>query len=524
MNRRSPTALMSLAGTALVVVGCACGPSHLTREQLLDPATCGTCHPNQFLEWSGSMHAYASDDPVFRAMNARGQRETGGQLGSFCVQCHAPMAVRENATIDGTNLDAVDSKLHGVTCFFCHSVDAVDGTHNDPLHLAADFTMRGEYSDPVPNSAHPSIYSSLIDRDQFSSAGLCGSCHDIVVPHDLATDPQASNCVVGDAGAGTPCGPSIERTFTEWRGSAFASAEGQTCSNCHMVDSHLNEPIAVRTSLESTSSSGLPTRISHRHHFPAVDVALTPGFPQAALLLQNTQDFLNTIFQGALCVSEVGGSSPSQIRVILDNVAAAHDVPSGAGQDRRLWVEVVASQNGSVIYQSGVVPAGSAVTSISDPDLWLIRDCLLTSQGAGTHNFWEAASDESNAIPVQTTFNKLDPAFYNTHIIQNYPRDPSKFFNGQPDHVTMRVLFQPIGYDVVDDLIGCGDLSAAVRSSMPTFVLGYQPALVWSLGDPTLVPHVDPNTGLAFQCAVSGSNFNPNATNNPAVNHAACSP
>ena len=39
------------------------------------------------------MHAYAAEDPVFLAMNQRGQRETNGELGDFCVQCHAPVAV-----------------------------------------------------------------------------------------------------------------------------------------------------------------------------------------------------------------------------------------------------------------------------------------------------------------------------------------------------------------------------------------------------------------------------------------------
>ena len=78
------------------------------------------------------MHAYASDDPVFRAMNARGQRETDGGLGDFCVKCHAPMALNEKATTDGLNLDAVPQALHGVTCFYCHTVDLRGGGAQQP--------------------------------------------------------------------------------------------------------------------------------------------------------------------------------------------------------------------------------------------------------------------------------------------------------------------------------------------------------------------------------------------------------
>ena len=51
------------------------------------------------------MHAYAADDPVFLAMNRRGQREAG--IGDFCVQCPRPMAVRTGATTDGLNLDSL---------------------------------------------------------------------------------------------------------------------------------------------------------------------------------------------------------------------------------------------------------------------------------------------------------------------------------------------------------------------------------------------------------------------------------
>src|SRR6202042_840323 len=120
------------------------GPTYYARETLLDPTTCKQCHADDYADWSASMHAYASDDPVFRAMNARGQRETNGSLGKFCVNCHAPMAVHEGATTDGLNLDTVPTQLHGVTCFFCHTVSAVQGTHNNPLVLANDVTMRGE--------------------------------------------------------------------------------------------------------------------------------------------------------------------------------------------------------------------------------------------------------------------------------------------------------------------------------------------------------------------------------------------
>src|SRR5262249_21135778 len=156
-------------------------------------------HPDHFREWASSMHAYAADDPVFRAMNARGQRETGGALGDFCVRCHAPMAGATGATKSGLRLDQVASDLRGVTCYFCHAADGVSGDHTTPLHLASDGVMRGGITTPVESSAHRAAYSPIHDRQQLDSSKLCGSCHDIV---NMLNTP-------------------IERTFHEWQGTVY---------------------------------------------------------------------------------------------------------------------------------------------------------------------------------------------------------------------------------------------------------------------------------------------------------------
>mgnify|MGYP002039743766 CR=1 FL=1 len=192
---------------ALLLFGCSDtnedAPSH-NNEALMDPAACKDCHPNHYEQWAGSMHAYAADDPVFLAMNARGQRETNGELGDFCVQCHAPMALRTGATTDGLNLPSLPQHLKGVTCYFCHTVKKVEDVHNNPLVLADDGIMRGGIKDPVENPAHKGMHSDFLDRTNRKSAYMCGSCHDVV----------------------TPSGLHLERTFAEWT-SSFDAPEGE---------------------------------------------------------------------------------------------------------------------------------------------------------------------------------------------------------------------------------------------------------------------------------------------------------
>jgi hypothetical protein len=381
-------------------------------------------------------------------------------------------------------------KLKGVTCYFCHSVESVDGTHNNPLRLATDDTLRAAFSDPVSNSAHAAGYSTLLDRDRLESSAMCGACHDIV----------------------TPAGAAIERTYSEWQHTVFNMAPGgRTCSQCHMSESTTLRPIA--------NAPGVFARRAHSHQFPGVDLALTSA-PEQEPQRQAVQAFLDTTLQSALCVSTVGSST--KLRVILDNVAAGHAWPSGATQDRRAWVEVIAYAGDSILYHSGVVPDGTAVTSMTnDPDLWLLRDCMSDSSGKQVDMFWQAASTEGNALPGQATFDRLDPRFYQTHVMQRYPAQGA--ITGVPDRITVRVRLQPIGLDVLDDLIGSGDLDPVVRTSMTTFDVSSSPILEWTSAAALSTGDTYVEDGVVYAC-VSNTNLSGQAGTVAAVGHTTCMP
>jgi hypothetical protein len=427
----------------------------LPRAQLLDPTTCGNCHTEHYADWVNSMHALASDDPVFLAMNARGQRETDGGLGTFCVKCHAPMAVRDGMTTDGLNLASLPKPYHGVTCFFCHSIASVDGSSNSDVVLADDLVMRGEYQDPVPSFAHQSAYSTFQDVGSTDSASACGACHDIVVPPALD----------GDAGA------HIERTFAEWKASAFSSNSPgdqlETCGNsgCHMVKTEPPRPIAVTTGFNTVP----PPRYVHGHDFSAIDVPL-PTSADAGELdggvteSPGVQALLANAVQGDLCVTDAG-----RILVVFDPVNLGHDFPSGAAQDRRVWVEVVAYQGGAVVYQSGMVPFGTpAFDAGADPDLWLMRDCIFGTDGGEVNMFWQAAAYDGNELQPLATMDPSNQSFYLGQRGQDFPR-AGPLPSGKPDRVTLTLWVQPVGSDVLADLVDSGDLDPAIAASMPRF-------------------------------------------------------
>ncbi len=401
------------------------------------------------------MHAYAGDDPLFLAMNARGQRETNGALGDLCVRCHAPVAVALGETVDGLNLDELDASLKGVTCYACHQVDSVGELHNNGLTLAFDNAMRGGIPDPVVNGSHSSRWSGLHDRDNPSSSDMCGSCHDVVLPN----------------------GVHLERTYEQWANTLYAeeaSFARLSCNACHMPG--YDGPAAV----------GGPERRLHDHMMPGVDVAIT-DWPQRDEQRQAVQDELDTTLLASLCVATQSDSA--QLLVSLDNVAAGHSWPSGASHDRRAWLELEAYSEGALVWSKGVYADDEVVAAPSeDPTLWSFRDVASKADGSVAHMFWDVESVAEYTIPGPVTLDPTDPRYLLTHQ-SNQWLVPSVV-----DRVTMRLRIRPVGLDVIDDLIASGDLAPGFRDEMPVFDLGstvleWTPELAQSVyGDLACVP------------------------------------
>jgi hypothetical protein len=412
----------------------------LTREQLLDPVQCKSCHPKHYREWASSMHAYAAEDPVFVAMNKRGQRETNGELGDFCVRCHAPLALREGKTRDGLNLDDVPAHLKGVTCYFCHNTVSTGDPFNAHLNLADDSTMRAGIDNPVTTGAHDSAYSRYHDRNRSESSSLCGSCHDVVTPHGVA----------------------LERTFLEYQDSLFAKPGPgfDTCSGCHMP----GRPGRVAENADTKTDE----RVVHEHLWPGVDVALS-DFPdrEAQRLAVECALSLNAR------VVSIGIRGFGELVVELET-SAGHHQPSGTAQDRRLWVELIAyDARDEVVFESGTIAEREVEDKAPgepgyDANLVLYRDWLYDADEQPVHMFWEAAPSPSYpegytslTLPVASELNQPHAleARYRIFDFQRVAR------------VTVRLRMRPIGMDVLNDLVASGDLDEAVLDKVPTFTL-----------------------------------------------------
>lgn len=437
-----------LATLALLLAACTNDDAGGVPEEMLDPQSCKECHPVHFEQWQGSMHAYAADDPIFLAMNAKGQRETGGTLGDFCVKCHAPVAVALGLTTDGLNLDELPQATKGVTCYFCHNVASIDGTHNNPLTLAMDTIMRGQYPNPVENDFHDSKYSPIMDDYVLASGDMCGSCHDIVNGHGVA----------------------LERTYAEWVGSFYDAPKAEdpalvdfplalTCSGCHMRGA--KSPIA--------DYPGVQQRNLRDHSMVGVDVALTdfpnaadaPALEAAQLERMETQR-APTVCAG-LCVRPADGGG-TDVVLWLHNESAGHFWPSGATTDRRAWVELEAFDGDVAVLTTGKVAADASVdaAAAADPMMWVFRDYAYGADGEPASMFWEITEIESYLLPVAANAGlKYDKTTWRERIWH---------VDGEVDRATVRVNLRPIPFELVDELAAEEMYDpVAIKARIPTF-------------------------------------------------------
>lgn len=86
-------------------------------------ATCATCHPKQYKEWSVSQHAYAQLSPFMLSMQNTINVVTQTTNGDFCLRCHAPVGSELNEPMTASNLDRHPASREGITCVACHRIN-----------------------------------------------------------------------------------------------------------------------------------------------------------------------------------------------------------------------------------------------------------------------------------------------------------------------------------------------------------------------------------------------------------------
>lgn len=227
----------------------------------LSAADCGACHEKALAQWAGSRHAVAGTNPVFWEAWIR------FPLG-WCVNCHAPLASGQVATLGGVVRPGAmvqparpaGAWTEGVGCAACH-------VRHGAIMSAAPPSEAAE-------AAHPTTHAPAL-----GTQAACAGCHDF--PFQRHDAPRGALWLSDQ--------PS-QATVTEWATST-AAAEGRTCQHCHMeAGSHrfpgAHDPDFVRRALRVQVGPGGDFRVSS----PDAAHRVPTGDPFRRLLLQTCAD------------------------------------------------------------------------------------------------------------------------------------------------------------------------------------------------------------------------------------------
>jgi hypothetical protein len=317
---------------------------------------CKDCHPKHYEEWQMSSHAYASQSPVYNAMAQKAYRDTAGQIGDFCSNCHAPTSPQQGESGALQSEEGSSISNEGITCDYCHTATGHDGIIGNN-HIMNDTTSGLKYAQYGGlESAHQS------ERNEFvPSSELCGSCHDVFMFPNIV----------------------IDQVYSEYIESPSAAFETE-CQDCHMsptpgrTSQRPTEAIAIDPNGEKTYEA----RERSIHSFIGPDYPLVDTFPypddiEASREAQEElQSQIKILLRNAAHIPymKLERENPNEmlLTVEVESLTPGHRVPTGLTSERQMWLEVtVFDSEDSIVFQSGLLDSKSDLRDSHSEDVKL---------------------------------------------------------------------------------------------------------------------------------------------------------
>jgi hypothetical protein len=430
-------------------------PGQTTEAERVD--RCKLCHPRQVSEWSGSMMAHATRDPIFNALLAITTKHTiprGFDTPEYCLRCHSPSAWLAGRSHELSVQALFGTDLDGVHCDFCHRLmdprnpdeeAIVGGTvpgYGNGMYVVqrTNQPMRGSRGG-MPEHCEVSKADSFYRTSEY-----CGVCHEVSNPY-FSHDPRGSVPY-----AQIP----MERTYSEWKLSWFATTkERQTCQSCHMKS---------LPGFASTSPSAQRREDVASHDFSGGNMFGT------ALVAGNWSGLDQLALQQGIARSEALLTSAVRLEVVAgrtmqETVAlvrltnlTGHKLPTGFPEGRRIWISIVGrDDNGVRTFSSGEYELAAGHIR-QDPQLKVYEARPGTSPAL------------ANSLGVQAGHSFLS-AFNDTFYFDN--RIPPRGFR---ENAFRERRAQPVGYRYED-----GQYWDETRYAMPSSTRSVEVAVYYQL-------------------------------------------
>jgi hypothetical protein len=489
-------------------------------DALVAPANCAGCHVNHIVDnFAGSMMGNSARDPLFRAALQVANRDAkfGGDV---CLRCHTPNAwlngrssiAGDPTSTDGRLINAED--LQGVACSTCHRLvpptptsgeatgDAAERaaltgpfiTGSSAYIVARNDVRRGPFN--IGAAPHAVAQSSYLQ-----SSEICATCLDIDNPlltFDAALKEFKLNALNTGAGVSDHLFP-IERTYSEWKLSSFASggvsgldypgikrSTGNqagpitVCQDCHMP------MIPSRLVTDNTA----PIRTVGQHQWAGGSATWQDGIVKTWDGIDNTLNKTQTIADKALGLEMLKRAAQLDVAIVNGQLEVkitnntGHKLPTGYAEGRRMWIEVYELKGPTPVFTSGLM-AGVVGPLINDPYLKSYEIKLgLTNAHAQNIGRPEIAGEGFHFVLNNKVFkdNRIPPRGFTNATFATRDMQPvgASYGDGQywdttyypihpeADSISVRLMYQTASSEYLDFLAGEANFDVADTVRGPT--------------------------------------------------------
>jgi hypothetical protein len=325
--------------------------------QFTPPEVCGGCHPQQFEDWSGSVHALAFHDPVYQGELNKAYKAVGHEITRQCEGCHSAAGM-VTGEVKGPGIAGLSPMaLAGVSCDICHSISGT--THwqtpsREPENGSFILTpgidtehgpkliKRGPFK---PSEGCGMGFHECSESPLHLRAELCAGCHQVY--HHEAHFP-------------------LEATYLEWKHGPYAQKE-ILCQDCHMVD--------IPTFLRTADEFRKPERSDYRHFFNGANYLIYHLSAGASKKAGDNIGAANASKKYDMAVKRLQSAADleitpvyrqnrlAEVKVRVKNIRAGHNLPTSLTNIRQMWLEITAKdERGNIIMSSGTLdPKGHLV-------------------------------------------------------------------------------------------------------------------------------------------------------------------
>ena len=325
-----------------------------SKAEFTPPSVCHDCHPQQYKEWSGSVHHLALKDPIYQGELNKAIKAVGHEVSRQCEGCHSPAGM-VTGEIKGAGLAGLgEMALAGVSCDICHSVSGV--THwqtpsHEPENGSFILTPGVESKEGTtlikrgpnkPSDGCGGGFHDCVESGLHLQADLCASCHQVY--HYDSHFP-------------------LEATYLEWKHGPYAQ-KSILCQDCHMVD--------TRGFIRAADNFQKPGRGEYRHYFSGANYLLTYLAAGAAKKAGDQEQADHLLVQYELAVERLKSAAEleiipvyrngklAELKVRVKNVRAGHNLPTSLTNVRQMWLEVTARDDSgkSILTTGGIIEGG----------------------------------------------------------------------------------------------------------------------------------------------------------------------